>query len=59
MDISRPDLARKKKLRQALYPVTAVLAVAVITLGVSRLEPAAPRVDRDTIYIWTRCSAAR
>ncbi len=53
MDISRPDLARKKKLRQALYAVTAVLAVAVITLGVSRLEPAAPRVDRDTIYLDT------
>ena len=53
MDISRPDLARKKKLRQALYPVTAVLAVAVVTLGVSRLEPAAPRVDRDTIYLDT------
>ena len=53
MDISRPDLARKKKLRQALYPVTAVLAVAVITLGVSRLEPAAPRVDRDTLYLDT------
>ena len=53
MDISRPDLARKKKLRQALYAVTAVLAVAVITLGVSRLEPAAPRVDRDTLYLDT------
>ena len=53
MDISRPDLARKKKLRQALYPVTAVLAVAVVTLGVSRLEPAAPRVDRDTLYLDT------
>ncbi len=33
--------------------MTAVLAVAVITLGVSRLEPAAPRVDRDTIYLDT------
>ena len=53
MDISRPDLARKKKLRQALYAVAAVLAVAVVTLGVSRLEPAAPRVDRDTIYLDT------
>ena len=53
MDISRPDLARKKRLRQALYAVTAVLVVAVVTLGVSRLEPAAPRVDRDTIYLDT------
>ena len=53
MDISRPDLARKKKLRQALYAATAVMAVAVVTLGVSRLEPAAPRVDRDTLYLDT------
>ena len=53
MDISRPDLARKKKRRQALYAVAAVLVVAVVTLGVSRLEPAAPRVDRDTIYLDT------
>ena len=53
MDISRPDLARKKKLRQALYAATAVMAVAVVTLGVSRLEPAAPRADRDTLYLDT------
>ena len=53
MDISRPDLARKKKRRQALYAATAVIAVAVVTLGVSRLEPAAPRVDRDTLYLDT------
>ena len=53
MDISRPDLARRKKLRQALYAVAAVLVVAVVTLGVSGLEPAAPRVDRDTIYLDT------
>ena len=51
MDISRPDLARKKKRRQALYAATTVMVVAVVTLGVSRLEPAAPRVDRDTIYL--------
>ena len=53
MDISRPDLARKKKLRQALYAVAAVMAVAAVTLGVSRLEPAAPRADRDTLYLDT------
>jgi len=51
MDIARPDLARKKKLRHSLYTVAALTAVAVITVGVSRLEPAAPRVDRDTIYL--------
>ena len=53
MDISRPDLARRKKLRQTLYAVIAAIVVVVITAGVSRLEPAAPRVDRDTIYLDT------
>ncbi len=53
MDIARPDLARKKKLRHSLYTVAALTAVAVITVGVSRLEPAAPQVDRDTIYLDT------
>ena len=36
MDISRPDLARKKKFRQTLYAVTAAIVVVVITAGVSR-----------------------
>jgi HlyD family secretion protein len=53
MDIARPDLARKKKLRHSLYAVAVLTGVAVITVGVSRLEPAAPRVDRDTIYLDT------
>ena len=53
MDIARPDLARKKKLRQTLYAAIAVIVVVLITVGVSRLEPAAPRVDRDTIYLDT------
>lgn len=30
--------------------IVGLAAVAVITIGVSRLEPAAPRVDRNTIY---------
>ena len=51
MDIARPDLARKKKFRQTLYAVAAVIVIVLITVGVSRLEPAAPRVDRDTIYL--------
>ena len=53
MDVARPDLARKKKFRQTVYAVTAVMVVVVITVGVSRLEPAAPLVDRDTIYLDT------
>ena len=53
MDIARPDIARKKKLRRSLYAVMATVVVVLITVGVSRLEPAAPRVDRDTVYLDT------
>ena len=53
MDIARPDLARKKRLLHSLYSVSALIVVALVTVGVSRLEPAAPRVDRDTIYLDT------
>ncbi len=53
MDISRPDLARTKKRRQTLYASIATIVIVVVTAGVARLEPAAPRVDRDTIYLDT------
>ena len=53
MDIARPDLARKKRMRHSLYSVSALIVIALVTVGVSRLEPAAPRVDRDTIYLDT------
>src|SRR4051812_27228777 len=53
MDIARPDQSRKKRLRQGLYGGIAVIAVAGITLGVSRLKPAAPSVDRGTVLVDT------
>jgi HlyD family secretion protein len=53
-DIARPaSVKRKKKIRQGIYIGVAVLAVALITLGVSRLKPAAPGVDRATVWIDT------
>ena len=53
MDIARPDLARKKRLRRGVYMAVAALVVVLIGFGVSRLQPAAPRVDRDTVYLDT------
>ena len=50
MDIARPDIARAKRRRQIAYGVGGTVVVILITVGVSRLEPAAPRVDRDTVY---------
>ena len=54
VDIARsPDVLRKKKRRQILYAVAALLAIGVITIGVSRLQPAAPTVERATVWVDT------
>ena len=53
MDIARPDLARKRKMRQGAYAVLATVVILLVTFGVQRLQPAAPRVDRNTVYIDT------
>ena len=50
MDIARPDL-KKKKMRQLIgWAVAAVVVLAVAAVAVSRLKPAAPTVDRSTIW---------
>jgi HlyD family secretion protein len=51
VDIARPSQARKKKIRRILYVAVAVIVVAGISLGVSRLKPAAPTVDRAVVWI--------
>ena len=51
VDIARPSQARKKKIRRILYISVAVIVVAGISLGVSRLKPAAPTVDRAVVWI--------
>ena len=53
MDIPRPDVAKKKKIRRIIYTGTGLLAVLVITVALSRLEPAAPSVNRATVYMDT------
>jgi HlyD family secretion protein len=53
VDIARPSQARKKKIRRALYIGIAVIVVGAISLGVSRLRPAAPTVDRAVVWVDT------
>ena len=50
MDIQRPSNARAKKIKRILYVTVAVVAIAGVTLGLSRLKPAAPSVDRGTVW---------
>jgi HlyD family secretion protein len=50
MDIARPELKRRKRRRQILLLSAAVAVVAATTVGVSRLKPAAPSVERGTVW---------
>ncbi len=50
MDIVRPEIKRKKKIRRIFYVTGAVLVAGLITLGLSRLKPAAPSVDKSTVW---------
>jgi RND family efflux transporter MFP subunit len=50
MDIARPDLLQKRKRRLVAYVVAAVVLLGVGLVAVYRLKPAAPTVDRSTIW---------
>src|SRR5271165_2604324 len=50
MDIQRPSNARAKKVRRIIYVGVAIISVAGVTYGVSRLRPAAPSVDKATTW---------
>jgi multidrug resistance efflux pump len=50
MDIARPDIKRKKTQRQIFLGIVAVLALAGVAFAVSRLKPAAPAVERGTVW---------
>jgi HlyD family secretion protein len=50
MDIARPDIAEKKKKRRRLLIAGAAAGVLLVSLGLSRLRPAAPTVD-STVWI--------
>jgi HlyD family secretion protein len=50
MDISRPDLKAKKRKRQVVTIAVGVVVLAAVTFLVMRLKPAAPSVDRSTVW---------
>jgi HlyD family secretion protein len=50
MDISRPDIKKKKMRRQLVLAGCGVVALAVVAFFVTRLKPAAPEVDRATVW---------
>jgi len=50
MDIARPSNVRQKRIRQAIYIGGSLLVVALISVGLSRLRPAAPTVEAGTVW---------
>ena len=54
MDIQRPSsVARKKKLKQIAFAVAGLLVVGLVSLFLARLKPAAPTVERATVWVDT------
>lgn len=50
MDIARPSNARQKRIRRAIYAGVGLLAVVLVSVGLSRLKPAAPTVERAVVW---------
>jgi multidrug efflux pump subunit AcrA (membrane-fusion protein) len=50
VDIERPDVKRKKKMRRIVYIAGGLVVAVLITGALSRLRPAAPGVDKATVW---------
>jgi HlyD family secretion protein len=53
MDIPRQSAARRRRIRRIIYVLLIAAAVPLITWGLSRLKPAAPTVERATVWLDT------
>ena len=52
VDIARPaSVAKKKKIRRAMFATAGVVVIIMVSIGVSRLKPAAPGVDRAAVWV--------
>ncbi len=50
MDIARPEFKQQKRRRQIIFAALALLFIVAVSIGVSRLKPAAPTVERGTVW---------
>jgi len=50
MDIARPSNVKRKRIRQAVYAGTGLIAVVLMSVGLSKLKPAAPTVERAVVW---------
>src|SRR5947207_1254224 len=50
MDIARPSNVRQKRIRQAISIGVGLVVIAAVSVGLSRLQPAAPTVEAATLW---------
>jgi RND family efflux transporter MFP subunit len=50
MDIARPEFKQQKRRKQIMWGGAGIIVLILLTVGVSRLKPAAPTVERATIW---------
>jgi HlyD family secretion protein len=54
MDIQRPaSVARQKKMRRIMFGAIAIIVIGVVSVVLARLKPAAPTVERATVWVDT------
>ncbi|MEE2775631.1 MAG: HlyD family efflux transporter periplasmic adaptor subunit [Acidobacteriota bacterium] len=53
MDVKREGVAEARRRRRIVYSILGTIVLALVTLGLYRLEPAAPAVDRATVWVDT------
>lgn len=49
MDIARPEFKKQKRKRQIIWGVVGLVCLGAVTIRVSRLKPAAPEVELNTV----------
>jgi HlyD family secretion protein len=50
MDIARPEFKQQRRRRQILWGAIGLVCLIALTIGVARLKPAAPEVERSTVW---------
>jgi len=53
MDIARPEFKKIKRRRQIIGLAIGIVSLGAVTVAVSRLKPAAPEVERSTVWTGT------
>ncbi|MBI4475911.1 MAG: HlyD family efflux transporter periplasmic adaptor subunit [Acidobacteria bacterium] len=54
MDVARgPEVIRRKRIKRVIYGTIVIVVVGLITVALSRMQPAAPTVERGTVWVDT------